>query len=94
MNEQEKALWEELVAMQSAPRDTFSREDAVKIRRTEASCEGKVRHGTKSAAVVALVKLRKTPRRKLDKPAPDGFDVYECRHCGGWHVGAVSKGKK
>ena len=94
MNEQEKALWDELVAMRSAPRDAFSKDDAAKIRRTEASCEGKVRHGTKSAAVIALAKLRKMPRRKLGKPAPDGFTIYECRHCGGWHVGTVSKGRK
>ena len=94
MNEQQKTLWDELVAMQAAPRDTFNKDDAAKIRRAEASCEGKVRHGTKSAAVVALAKLRKIPRRKLDKPASDGFELYECRNCGGWHFGTVGKGRK
>jgi len=94
MNEQNKTLWDELVAMQSPARDAFSKDAAAKIRRAEASCEGKVRHRTKSAAVVALAKLRKIPRQKLEKPAPDGFDVYECRHCGGWHVGTVSRGRK
>ena len=94
MNEQEKALWDDLVAMRCAPREAFNRDDAAKIRRAETSCEGKVRHATKSAAIIALTKLRKIPRRKLDKPAPDGFDIYQCRYCGGWHVGSVSKGRK
>ena len=78
----------------SPRRDTFNKDGAAKIRRKEASCEGKVRHATKSAAVIALAKMRKIPWQKLKKPAPDGFDIYECRHCGGWHVGAVGKGRK
>ena len=94
MKDKEKTLWDELVAMQAAPRDAFNKDDVATIRRTEASCEGKVRHGTKSAAIIALAKLRKMPRRKLDKPAPNGFELYECRHCGGWHVGTVGKGRK
>ena len=94
MTEQEKVLWDELVAMQIAPRDAFDREDAARTRRTESSCDGKVRHRTKNAAIFALRKLQQTPRQKLAKPAPDGFEIYECRHCGGWHVGTVSKGRR
>jgi len=47
MNKQQKTLWDELVAMQAAPRDAFNKDDAAKIRRAETSCEGKVRRHKK-----------------------------------------------
>ena len=59
-------------------------------------CErtGKVRHANRSKAFRQLGRVRdgKTIRRRLGL-APKGLSnlteigVYQCGHCGGWHVG-------
>lgn len=46
-----------------------------------AGCVGKIRHDTKGGALVHR-------GRMVDQGAAAGaFEVYRCRHCGGWHVG-------
>jgi hypothetical protein len=66
----------------------------------ERSCEGKVRHAERGAAVRAAEKLlrkdypeaaqfmTKGAFRRLRK---EWCDAYECVHCGGFHVGHVPK---
>lgn len=46
-------------------------------------CNGKVKHGTKMSATVAL--------RRIER---DDLEVYQCRRCDCWHIGLRRGGKK
>lgn len=45
------------------------------------ACQGKQRHPNKDAAERALFRLA---RAGADRA---GLNTYQCRHCGGWHLG-------
>lgn len=51
------------------------------------ACEGKVRHLRKEYALIAL---SRTPNYEFDLGR---LHVYQCGHCGGWHVGHASTGR-
>lgn len=48
-------------------------------------CAGKRRHPTRGKA---LAHMRQLVRRGA---ASERLNVYECPHCGGWHVGHLGK---
>ena len=50
-----------------------------KRRLRRRSCEGKARHADKTGAVLAVNQLWVKSRARVHP--------YECRFCGGWHVG-------
>ena len=43
------------------------------------ACDGKTKYSTEKRAVLSA--------RRLTMKENDVFDVYQCRHCGGWHIG-------
>lgn len=61
---------------------TAKHHGAVRATRAKA-CTGKVRHANRSSAQKHLDHL------VAGGAARDGLNCYECRHCGGFHIGHI-----
>lgn len=65
-----------------------------KIKRNKAQaiarqCGHKVRHATKHHACLAIEAMMRAEPNRMVALVP-----YECRYCGGWHVGHSKSGMK
>jgi len=56
-----------------------------RVRNVASNCVRKTRHSTKGAAI-SEAKRSLTKLRGIDPLDA----VYECHHCGGWHIGKPS----
>jgi ribosomal protein L44E len=59
------------------------------IRRKDqkASCSGKRKFDDKQAALDGVHSILRARRRDPGKARSGFLTAYQCRHCGGWHIG-------